>query len=190
MPEKLILLHGGYRKLKSFQMAKHIMKKFIYLTAVLWLTAVAAHAQWQRSDTKESLRGLTGVYVVIQIVDEHPEGVTTNHIESLVKSALSDSGIPATPSPTKTNGDACLSVTVDIIHQPQLDVYPFMVEVAVTQSVQLKRKVPDREDMSAETWRRTIQGITSADRMDVVDQALKQCLAQFTQNYRAVNPGK
>jgi hypothetical protein len=166
------------------------MKKFIHLTVVLLLTALAARAQLQRSDTKESLRGLTGVYVVVQIVDEHPEGVTTNHIESLVKSALSDAGIPAMPSPTKANVDACLSVTVDLIHQPQLDVYPFTVEVAVTQSVQLKRKVQDRVDMSAETWRRTLQGITSADRMEVVDQALKQSLAQFTQSYLAVNPVK
>src|SRR6266850_1491100 len=166
------------------------MKLIKLLLPVLLLTGLAAQAQIQRSDTKESLRGLTGVYVIVQIVDEHPEGITTNHIESLVKSALADAGITAMPSPTKANGDACLSVTVNLIHQPQLDVYPFMVEVAVTQGVQLKRTSRDKEGMSAETWRRTVQGITSQDRMDVVDQALRKCLDQFTQNYRAVNPAK
>jgi hypothetical protein len=166
------------------------MKFIKLLLPVFFLTGLAAHAQIQQSDTKESLRGLNGVYVIVQIVDVHPEGVTTNHIESLVKSALSDAGIPAMPAPTKANGDACLSVTVDLIHQPQLDVYPFVVEVAVTQDVQLKRTSKEKEGISAETWRRTLQGITSPDRMDVVDLALKKCLDQFTQSYRAVNPAK
>lgn len=166
------------------------MKLIPSLIAILLLTGLAAQAQLQRSDTKESLRGLKGVYVIVQIVDEHPAGVTTNHIESLVKSALLKAGIPAMPAPTRANGDACLSVTVDLIYQPQLQVYPFVVEVAVTQDVQLKRSSGDQQGMSAETWRRTVQAITSPDRMDVVDLALKKCLDQFIQSYRAVNPAK
>lgn len=166
------------------------MKLIKLLLSILMLTSMASQAQLQRSDTKESLRGLNGVYVIVQIVDEHPEGVTTNHIESLVKSALSDAGIPMMSAPIKANGDACLSVTVDLIHQPQLNVYPFVVEVAITQDVQLKRTSRDKEGMSAETWRRTVQAITSPDRMDVVDLALKKCLEHFIQSYRAVNPVK
>jgi len=154
------------------------------------LAGLNAQAQLQRSDTKESLRGLNGVYVVVQIVDEHPEGVTTNHIESLVKAALADAGITAMSEPAKANGDACLSVTVDIIHQPHLDVYPFTVEVAVTQAVRLKRPARDTEGMSAETGRRTVQAITSPDQMDVVDVALKKCMDQFVESYRAVNPAR
>lgn len=157
------------------------------LILFLLLAGLSARAGIERSDTKESLRGLNGVYVVVQIVDEHPAGVTTNHIESLVKSALTEAGIPADKEPTKSNGDANLSVTVDIIHQPQLDVYVFTTEVAVTQDVQLTRPVRVR-GMAAETWRRTLQGVTSPDRLDVIDQALKQCVAAFVADYQAVNP--
>ena len=108
---------------------------------------------------------------------------------ALVKSALAEAGIPTTAAPKRANGDANLSVTVDLIRQPQLDVYAFTVEVAVTQNVRLTR--PARADaMSAETWRRTLQGITSPDRLDVVDLALKQCMNLFAKDYQAVNPGK
>lgn len=166
------------------------MKIFLNgLLIFLFLTGLTAKAGLQRSDTKESLRGLSGVYVVTQIIDEHPEGITTNHIESLVKSALADAGIPVMATPKKTNGDANLSVTVDIIYQPQLNVYAFTAEVAVTQDVQLDRSTPVK-GMSAETWRRTLQGITSPDRLDIVDQALKQCMTLFVADYKAVNPAK
>ncbi len=151
------------------------------LTAVL-----SAQAGIERSDTKESLRGLNGVYVVVQLVDQQPAGVTTNHVDSLVEAALKDAGIPSDNEPKRSNGDANLSVTVDIIQQPQLNVYIFTTEVAVTQDVKLTRS-PRLEGMAAETWRRSLQGITSPDRLDVIDEALKRCVAAFVADYHAAN---
>lgn len=152
------------------------------------LAAPTANAGIERSNTKESLRGLNGVYVVTQIVDEQPEGITTNSITTLVKSALADASIPVDAVPKKFNGDANLSITVDTIKQPQLDAYVFIVEVAVTQDVRLARD-PHAPWTSAETWRRSLQGITSPDRTDVIKQALKQCVNMFVADYHAVNPG-
>lgn len=163
------------------------MKTLRWLILFLLLAGLSAQAQLQRSDTKESLRGLNGVYIAVQIVDAQPEGITTNSVETLVKTALAGAGIPINASPKKFNGDANLSVTVDTIKQPQLDAYVFMVEVAVTQDVRLARD-PHAPWTSAETWRRSLQGITSPDRTDVIQTALKQTLNRFITAYRAVNP--
>ena len=163
------------------------MNKLSGLIVLVLLAALSASAQLQRTDTKESLRGLEGVYVIIQLVDEQPEGVSTNSVRSLVTTALADAGIPTHAVPKKLNGDANLSITVDLIKQPQLDAYVFTVETAVTQDVKLTRD-PQAKWSSSETWRRTIQGITSPDRMDVVHLALKNCVTAFVNDYRTVNP--
>jgi hypothetical protein len=164
------------------------MIKIIFLAAILFsLDGFTAHAGIQNADTKESLRGLNGVYVVSQVVDEHLEDLTTNDIDKLVSAQLSAAGISMDSTPKKFNGDANLSVTVDVIKQPQLDVYVFTVEVAVTQDVRLSRDAHAKW-ISAETWRRTLQGITSSDRTDVIQDALKKCVAMFIADYRAVNP--
>ena len=163
------------------------MQRITLFIGFLLLASLTASAEIQRADTKESLRGLDGVYVVTQMMDEQPEELTTNSIQALVISALADAGIPTNAAPKKFNGDANLSITVDIIKQPQLDVYVFTVEVAVTQDVKLSR-LPSARWLSSETWSRTLLGVTSPDRTDVIEQALKKCLNAFVADYRAVNP--
>jgi predicted Fe-Mo cluster-binding NifX family protein len=166
------------------------MKKPTCLAILIVLqvfTGLVIKAQPLRADTRQSLRGLNGVYIVAQIVDEQPEGITTNRIETLAKSALADAGISVQAEPQRMNGDANLSITIDTIKQPQLDVYAFTVEVAVTQDVRLSR-MPHADWISAETWRKSLQGINSPDRTDFIEQALKQCLKYFTTDYSSVNP--
>lgn len=165
------------------------MKRLTLLAVVLLLAGLTARAMLQRSNTSASLRGLDGVYVAVQIVDEQPGNITANRVETLVKTALSNAGIPVNTAPKKLNGDANLSVTVDTIKQPQLNVYVFTVEVAVTQDVQLTRQ-PRSAPVSARTWSKTIQGITIPNRTDVIEQAIKQQVNRFIAAYRAVNPKK
>ena len=45
------------------------MKMLRWLIVPLLSIGLSAQAQLQRADTKESLRGLDGVYVVVQMVD-------------------------------------------------------------------------------------------------------------------------
>ena len=163
------------------------MKITPLLIGLVGLASLIARAEIQRTDTKESLRGLDGVFVVTQLLDEQPDGITTNGVETLVKAALTEAGIPIHAVPKKFNGDANLSVTVDVIKQPQLGVYVFTVELAVTQDVKLTR-LPQGDWSAAETWSRRLQGITSPDRTDVIDQAISKCVNAFVGEYRAVNP--
>ena len=86
------------------------MKKIIVLTGLLLLAGLAANAEIQQADTKESLRGLDGVYVLVQMVDAQPEGITTNSLMQLVTAALADAGIPTNAVPKKFNGDANLCI--------------------------------------------------------------------------------
>jgi hypothetical protein len=162
------------------------MRTFIII--YLCLSSVwSSRAELQRSDTKESLRGLNGVFVISQFIDVQPEGLTTKRIESVAKSTLHDAGISVDAEPQKAHGEANLSITISTIKDTQLGLYLFTVEVAVTQDVKLTRQ-SNVSPMSAETWRRSLQGLTTPDRTDVIEQALKQCLNLFVTSYQAVNP--
>lgn len=161
------------------------MKKLVLVFSLL--VCLNVRADIQRSDTKQSLRGLRSFYIASQVVDEHLDDLTTNDIYKLVATRLSGADIGVDATPDSSNGDPNLSVLVDTIRQPQLNIYAFTVEVAVTQDVRLNR--PGRfKGISAETWRRTLQGITSPDRTDIIEQALKQCLDMFIRDYQSVNP--
>src|SRR5580698_10612668 len=105
----------------------------------LALMGFAAQAQLSRADFKQSLKGLNGVYVVIQIADEQPQGITVSSMGVLAKTSLADAGIPMQKEPQPENGNANLSIVIDTIKQPQLGIYAFTVEVSVTQDVRLSR---------------------------------------------------
>jgi len=62
------------------------------------------------------------------------------------------------------------------------------MEVAVTQDVKLTRR-PHAAPVAARTWSKTIQGITTPDRTDVIEQAVKQGVSIFVADYHAMNPG-
>ncbi len=167
-------------------MAASHMKNLVIICLCL-LSVWSSRAESQRSDTKESLRGLNGVFVVSQFIDVQPEGLTTNRINSLATSTLRDAGVAIDTEPKKAHGEANLSITISTIKSAQLGLYLFTVEVAVTQDVKLTRQ-SNMPPMSAETWRRSLQGLTTPDQTAVIEQGLKQCLNQFVASYQAVNP--
>jgi len=159
----------------------------ILLTVLLSLTGLNVMADIYRSDTKESLRGLNGFFVNSQFIDVQPEGLTTNGIETMVKATLHDAGIPVDAEPKKAHDEANLSITVSTIRDEQLGLYLFTVEVAVTQDVRLVRQ-SHSPPIAAQTWSGSIQGLTTPDRTDVIEQALKQCVNKFVVSDQAVNP--
>jgi hypothetical protein len=156
----------------------------------LWLILALALTTVCRAEpdaANESLRGLKGLYVVSQFIDLQPEGLTTNGIVTMAKTALHNAGIPVNAEPKSTNGNANLSITISTVNDTQHGLYLFTVEVAVIQDAQLTRQA-QASPMPAQTWSKTIQGLTAPDGTDVIEQALKQCMDQFVTSYRAVNP--
>jgi hypothetical protein len=161
------------------------MKRLLFLCMLL--PSLAALADLQKSDTKESLRGLNGVFVISQLIDFQPEGLSTNDIQKTVEAALHDAGIQTDAKPQNAHGDANLSITVNTVRDAQLGLYLFMVQVTVIQRVQLTREV-HAQSIAAQTWTRNIQGFTSPDRIDVIEQAVKNCIGMFVDDYWKVNP--
>jgi hypothetical protein len=161
------------------------MKSTLFL--FLLLPSLTALADLQNSDTKESLRGLNGVFVISQLIDTKPEGLSTNNIQKTVEATLHAAGIQVDTKPQNAHGDANLSITVNTVKDAQLGLYLFMVQVTVIQKVQLTRQ-SHAQPVAAQTWTRNIQGLTSPDRVDVIEQAIKQCVNMFTDDYWKVNP--
>ncbi len=146
----------------------------------------SAFAGLERSDTKQSLRGLGGVWVISQLVDVQPEGLSTNDIQKMVEGAVRDAGIKVDSEPQSVHGDANLSITVNTVKDPQLGAYLFMVQVAVIQRVHLTRQTHG-QPVAAQTWTRNVQGLTTPDRVDIIAQAVKQCVSAFIDDYWKVN---
>jgi hypothetical protein len=162
------------------------MKTFVIII-LCFSSVLRTRAGLQQYDTKESLRGLNGVFVISQFIDVQPEGLTADKIGELAKTTLHDAGISVDAEPKKAHGEANLSITISTVKDTQLGLYLFTVEIAITQDVKLSRQA-NASPISSETWRRSLQGLTTPDRTDVIEQALKQCLNQFVTCYQAVNP--
>jgi hypothetical protein len=161
------------------------MKSLLFL--FLLLSNFTALADLQNSDTKESLRGLNGVFIICQFIDMQPVGLSTDDIQKTVEAALHDAGIQVDTKPQNAHGDANLSITVNTVKDFQLGLYLFMVQVTVIQKVQLTRQ-SHAQPVAAQTWTRNIQGLTSPDRVDVIEQAVNQCVGMFVDDYWKVNP--
>jgi len=157
------------------------------LTILLLLTQGPAAAGPVTADDKESLRGLGGFYLIGQFTGVQLEGLTTNNILKLARTALQKAHISIDDEPQTSHGEANLSLNVNTIKDDQLGLYLFSVQVAVFQDAQLVRpgyKIP----VAAQTWTRNIEGLTTPNRTDAIELALKRCIDDFIAEYVVVNP--
>jgi hypothetical protein len=157
------------------------------VVAGLLLVGLTAAAELRRSQFKDSLRDLKGVYVLAQLGDLHPEGLATNTIERRVKEKLGAAGIRVDPTPNQFHGSANLCVTVDTVRAEELGVYLFTVEVALLQEARLTR-LPHAPSVAAQTWGRKLQGLTTPDQIDAIQKGIDRCIDSFIADYRSVNP--
>jgi hypothetical protein len=161
--------------------------QFVFQIILALALPVVCQSKLQRSDAGESLRGLRGLHVVSQLVDAQPEGLTTNVVEALARTRLLSAGILVEAEPDQTNGNASLSITISTMKDAQRGLCVFTVEAAVTQDVQLTRQAQSGP-VSAKTWTKTVQGITTPDHVDAIEEAVKQCVDDFVTSYQAANP--
>ena len=163
------------------------MKKIFFLCFLLWLGN--AHAELQKSDTKESLRGLTGVYVIAQFIDLTPDGMSSNSIVETVSASLRAAGVSVYTEPKRTEGFANLCVTVNTVKEQSTGAYIFMVQIALSQTVHMTR-LPSAKPVASLTWMNTIQGLTTPDRVDIIDLAIKQGVNFFIKDFFEGNSPK
>ena len=161
--------------------------KLLFLIPCLILLGLSAVAGIKRVDDKESLRGLKGAYLITSFQDQQPQGLTTNALLKAARTTLEAAAIPVDSEPEKAHGEANLSITVAAIYDSQTGLYLFTVQVALIQDAQLTRQSHPAA-VVAQTWTRTVQGLTTPERLDAIEEALKRCIDKFVADYRAVNP--
>jgi hypothetical protein len=163
------------------------MKKNI-LAAVLLLLSLPALSFAQASAAKESLRGLRGVFINVLPVakDAEIDGLSASQIQKIAESELRKGEIPILTEAKFGQEYANLVIVVDTIKHPQ-GVYLFTVSVSVVQDVQISRPQA-RGVFPAETYSKRALGLTTPNRLDVINEPLKEKLREFIRDYSSVNP--
>ena len=162
------------------------MKSLFFFALALLSSATGLFAQADKG--RESLRGLSGVFVVVPAINESAsrDGLSATHIRSVIESSLGQAGIPSPKEPQQKDGFANLVVTIDAIKHPQ-GVYLFTVGVALVQTVQLTRNAKI-DAAPAQTWGAIGLGLTTPQRLDIIDEPLKEKLGEFIKAFKAANP--
>lgn len=155
---------------------------------VLTLLLLLVSVSYSQTRTKESLRGLTGVYVYVLPVGKEIEagGLSRIQIQKAVQKQLSDAAITLYNEPQSAEGSANLAITIDTVKYSQ-GAFLYTVEVELLQEVHLARRA-DPEPFAAQTWAAKAMGITGANRMDLILEPLKAKLGDFIADYLVVNP--
>lgn len=137
---------------------------------------------------RESLRGLSSFFVVIPPVNDDisQDGLNVAHLRNVVESSLTQAGIGISKEPKQKEGFANLVVLIDTIKTQ--GVYLFTVSVGVVQEVHLTRD-PKMTAMPAQTWTALALGLTTPQRLDIIDEPLKEKLGDFIKAFRAANGG-
>ncbi len=153
-----------------------------------WLvcSALLNAAPGQTVNQKKSLQGLGSVFVVVQPVNDDAarDGLNQAHLQGVVESILHQADIPVAKQPEPENGLANLIVTVDTIKVQ--GAYLFTVSVGVVQAVQLTRRA-EVGTVAAQTWSVDALGVTTPQRLDIIDEPLKAKVGDFVAAFKAAN---
>ncbi len=156
---------------------------FVFLLLLLPILSFA-----QTSDAKESLRGLSGVFVSVLPIakDAEASGLSADQLQKIVESELRKAGVPILSEAKLGEEYANLVIVIDTIKHPQ-GVYLFTVNASVVQAVQISRP-RGKGVFPAETYSKRALGLTTPNRMDVINEPLKEKIREFIEDYLAVNP--
>jgi hypothetical protein len=154
----------------------------------LTLALISINAVGQTASQKESLRGLNGLFVKIAPVaeDARQDGLKIEQLQEIVLTRLRAAGITVHSQPQAADGYANLIIVIDTIKHPQ-GPYLFTVSVGVVQNVRLSR-LTDATDYPSETYRKIALGLTTPGRMGVIQEPLKEKLAELIDDFLSVNP--
>jgi hypothetical protein len=157
------------------------------LISVLSLILLSGSVSYSQTRPRESLRGLSGVYVYVQPVGKEVEagGLSRDQIRKAVETQLRDARIPIHSEPQPGDGSANLAIIIDTVKHPQ-GAYLYEVQVSLLQEVHLARR-QDPDPFPAQTWGADALGLTAANRMDLILEPLRAKVADFIADYLAVN---
>ena len=168
------------------------MRCALSLITVLLVAATAATSQGDDKYSRESLRGLKGVEVVVENLnpDAERDGLYKTSIQTDVELRLRQAGIKVL---TQTEALAvpgmpylyiCISMFRDA-DRPK--VYIYSDHVGLRQTVRLERD-PSIRNVFAATWTTDGVGIAGTAKFSIVRDTIKDDVDKFINAYLSVNP--
>jgi hypothetical protein len=162
--------------------------RFFSLVALALCSVTAVLAADDQS-SRESLKGLPGVFVIVDDLEPGVEkaGLTKADIQSEVEQELRLAGIAILSREqwVTTPGGPYLHVNTFVFSSDE-SVWPFFIEVSSMQRVVLERSSVNI--FFAPTWSVATVGSVGSNRLLQIKDIVKDYVDQFARAYSAVNP--
>lgn len=148
------------------------------------------------ADDIETLRGLRGVYVVVETIraDIEDAGLTTEQLQTDVELRLRKVGVRVLSESEwlATREKPYLYVNINVFKtDPGGDVYyPYSISVALIQQVYLRRRNSNEQLVltPATTWNKGLLGLLGRDKLRSVREDVGELIDMFINAYLAANP--
>lgn len=158
--------------------------------AVVLLLAASAATAGDDEFSRRSLKGLAGVYVMVEPLGAEAErnGLNKTSVQTDAELKLRQAGITVLTQAEshKTPGSPALYINVNIFGGP---LYAFSIGMELYQDVRLDRD-PSTWIPGATTWSVTAVGIVSRENFRNIRDYIKDRVDEFINAYLSVNPKK
>jgi hypothetical protein len=149
-------------------------------------------AQPAEAPERESLKGVTGVEVLVDPLDVEIEqlGLKTDALQKDIKQRLQKAGVNVVTDRERLRSPTAgtLVIRVDALHD-RIGRYFFSIDLYLTQRVLLESRTASA--LSAVTWMKLgAIGIVADDNVKQIEGQVLQKTDQFIKDYLAVNPDR
>jgi hypothetical protein len=168
----------------------------IFLVVCMWIlmggsVAIAVDS----AATRETLRGLPGVYVIVEEMQPNIQkyavkpGLTREQLQKDIESRLKERGIKALSRDewTKTPGKPVLYLSVNT-HETEKYQYAYDIKMELQQVV--KMEANPKINALAATWSMNMTGMANIGTLNIIKGDVEVLLGRFQQAYWAVNNKK
>jgi len=159
------------------------------LAMVLLLAASAAAAQ-DSENNRQSLKGLKGVYVLVEPLEAEVErdGLNQTSIQTDVELRLRQAGIKVLTEGERLAAPGSPFLYV-LVNAKSGSPYAFSIDVEFCQGVRLDRD-PSMQIIGATTWSVRAVGTAGRENLRNIRDFIKDYVDQFINAYLSVNPKK
>ncbi len=163
------------------------MRNALMLVAV-FLFCPAVTAQTDSQSSRQSLRDLTGVFVLVDklLPDAEQDGLSSSQIQTDVEQRLKTAGIKVLTMEEMLKAPGMPTLYVDVNTLKRQDAYSYSIEVILQQNVRLERD--SRVLFIAPTWKIGAVGWVGATNINQIRNGISDMLDRFITAYISVNP--
>jgi hypothetical protein len=163
------------------------MKKALMLIVALQFCSVVM-AQNDSKSSRQSLKDLTGVYVLVDNPrpDAEQDGLSSSQIQTDVEQRLRMAGIKVLTMEEMLKAPGMPTLYVDVKTLKKQESYSYSVQVILQQNVRLERDPTNL--FIAPTWRIGAVGFVGATKINQIGDGVRDEVDRFINAYLSVNP--